>query len=320
MAKKKIAKPVVDTGQQLPVGSDLSRWEMQFREATGKLPASMGLNTRIAARDWLTQHPEAKQEWAQKKEQEFSALVVMFEAHGHKRREKIPRKLRERLAQDLPEFVWAMWDTLTEVDRHAQGVKWIEKYDPALEPKRQREWDESLVDWPYWHTVPKLTAQEFCILRHVHDPRKFVRDQNSVPDGEGKTLGERVADDVRIIDRSLGADAKKPGGEWVSWAQTQNWVIPSFLQMLAVIRADGGASSEIDSPEPQENSCSPVKAWQISSHFPVIANADENEMWWKNVMRDAKRYGLKDCRCGDGKKGVGGSLWRPELVAGWLVR
>ena len=36
-------------------------------------------------------------------------------------------------------------------------------------------------------------------------------------------------------------------------------------------------------------------------------------------MAGAKRYGLLDCRVGKGKKGPGGSLWRPHLIAAWLV-
>ena len=64
--------------------------------------------------------------------------------------------------------------------------------------------------------------------------------------------------------------------------------------------------------------CQPVSAWQICHHFPVIHNADENEKWWKDKMADAKRYRLLDCRVGEGKKGKG-SLWRPDMIAGWLV-
>jgi hypothetical protein len=37
-------------------------------------------------------------------------------------------------------------------------------------------------------------------------------------------------------------------------------------------------------------------------------------------MAEAKRYGLLECRVGEGKKGRGGgSLWRPNMVAGWLL-
>lgn len=66
--------------------------------------------------------------------------------------------------------------------------------------------------------------------------------------------------------------------------------------------------------------CQPVSAWQVWHHFPVFPNADDNEKWWKEKMADAKRYGLLECRVGEGKKGKGGgSLWRPDMIAGWLV-
>ena len=66
--------------------------------------------------------------------------------------------------------------------------------------------------------------------------------------------------------------------------------------------------------------CQPVSAWEVCHSFPVIPNADGNEKWWKEKMADAKRYGLLDCRVGEGKKGRGGgSLWRPAMIAGWLV-
>lgn len=71
--------------------------------------------------------------------------------------------------------------------------------------------------------------------------------------------------------------------------------------------------------EPAGSPCMPVSAWQIRHYFPVVRDADANEKWWKEKMADAERYGLLACRVGEGKKGPGGSLWRPHLVAAWLV-
>lgn len=68
------------------------------------------------------------------------------------------------------------------------------------------------------------------------------------------------------------------------------------------------------------NPCRSVNASQVRQHFAVIkSDADANAQWWKQKMRDAFRNGLAECRVGGGKKGPGGSLWRPDLVAGWLV-
>lgn len=67
------------------------------------------------------------------------------------------------------------------------------------------------------------------------------------------------------------------------------------------------------------NSCQAVPAARIRSCFAVMRDEDANDEWWKDKMRDAKRNGLAECRVGRGKPGPGGSLWRPELVAAWLV-
>ena len=66
--------------------------------------------------------------------------------------------------------------------------------------------------------------------------------------------------------------------------------------------------------------CQAVSAAEIRRHFRVIRDEDANDAWWKEKMRDAKRCGLAECRVGNGKGGRGGgSLWRPDLVAGWLA-
>ncbi len=67
------------------------------------------------------------------------------------------------------------------------------------------------------------------------------------------------------------------------------------------------------------NPCQPVAAWQIKHHFQIIKNPGANDEWWKEMMREAKRNGLAECRTGEGKRGPGGSLWRPDLVAAWLM-
>lgn len=63
-----------------------------------------------------------------------------------------------------------------------------------------------------------------------------------------------------------------------------------------------------------------VSAMQIKLHFAVInANEDANHEWWTKMMRNASDNGLHECRIGCGKRGRGGSLWRPDLIAAWLV-
>lgn len=65
--------------------------------------------------------------------------------------------------------------------------------------------------------------------------------------------------------------------------------------------------------------CQAVGASEIRRRFRVLSEPSANIDWWKKMMRDAKRNGLDVCRVGEGKKGPGGSLWRPDLVAAWLV-
>lgn len=82
-------------------------------------------------------------------------------------------------------------------------------------------------------------------------------------------------------------------------------------------------AEDFDSKEPlQECSssspCNPAEAWRIRKNFRVKHDEDENEAWWKTKMADAKKYGLLECRFGEGRKSTG-SLWRPDVIAGWLI-
>ncbi|WP_143058211.1 hypothetical protein [Nitrosovibrio sp. Nv6] len=67
------------------------------------------------------------------------------------------------------------------------------------------------------------------------------------------------------------------------------------------------------------NSCQPATAAKIIQYFKVKRDPDENAEWWKDKMREANRNGLAGCRVGEGRKGPGGSSWRPDDVAAWLV-
>lgn len=63
----------------------------------------------------------------------------------------------------------------------------------------------------------------------------------------------------------------------------------------------------------------PASAASIKMKFRVFPDSNKNHEWWTEKMRDAKRYRLADCRVGSGRRGLGGSTWRPDLVAAWLV-
>jgi len=62
-----------------------------------------------------------------------------------------------------------------------------------------------------------------------------------------------------------------------------------------------------------------VSASEIRWKFTVVKSEDANDQWWKKMMSNASDNGLKECRVGEGRKGYGGSLWRPDLIAVWLV-
>ncbi len=198
----------------------------------------------------------------------FESLTLALEDWFDKNLDELPVALRQRVEK---EFFPMPWDTLTSEQkqqlklmtaedqrkvalaaasgRRSVALQWDARNDPALEDQRTVGWECSIVGWDYWSRVPMLTAEEFCVLRHLHDPRNFEIDRNSTPDGVGKTLGERVSDDLRIIDRSLGPNAENPTAEWVTWAQQQSWNIPAYLRSFTI---------ECDAKSTLAGSCHPV--------------------------------------------------------------
>lgn len=241
----------------------------------------------------------------------FEPLLVALDGHWHEKRAQLPVGLRERLARDLAGIVYEQWDSLIEDGRRYQAAYWDYRNDPApeAEEKRTIDWDGVVVGWDYWQKVPLLTAEEFSVLRHVHDPRNFVDEKNNIPGGDGRTLGERVNDDVRIIERTHGLDAKKAMQEWVSWAQKQDWGIPSYL--LAAADRDGDADAD------QPRRTKPVTSKKIIAVF-VIPGQASNKKWWDRRMGEVKDYGLTGCRASPGR-GKRPSLWYPDQIAGWLI-
>lgn len=95
-----------------------------------------------------------------------------------------------------------------------------------------------------------------------------------------------------------------------------------LAQMESQERQDRGDFLDEQASSSQElptSSIAPVSAAKIILEFQVLKDFDQNDAWWKKEMRGASRNDLAPCRVGAGKKGPGGSLWRPELIAGWLI-
>jgi hypothetical protein len=93
------------------------------------------------------------------------------------------------------------------------------------------------------------------------------------------------------------------------------------IYQLRQVEAFERAFLESDTPELSSLASGRPSASKakIIAHFPVFSDPEKNAEWWDRQMRAAKDIpGLLDCRVGEGKKGRGGSLWRPDLVAVWL--
>jgi len=61
-----------------------------------------------------------------------------------------------------------------------------------------------------------------------------------------------------------------------------------------------------------------VSKEDIIFYFIVEKDGQKNRKWWEARMRDAKRYGLSECRASRGRGGQP-SMWIPDEVAGWLI-
>lgn len=159
----------------------------------------------------------------------FESLEAALEGWFDRPLAELPDALRHRVETDYSPMPW---DNVSPDNRRSVAAQWDYQNDPAFEDSRTVDREEFVVGWDYWQKVPLLIAEEFCILRHIHDPRKFNDEKNNTPGGIGKALGERVSDDLRIVERSLGPDTKMPVMEWVLWARQQCWDIPLYLRPL----------------------------------------------------------------------------------------
>jgi hypothetical protein len=88
------------------------------------------------------------------------------------------------------------------------------------------DWEEEAVDWLFWREAEELNAQQFSILRNVCDPRKFEVQKDGIPGGVGKTLEQRVNDDLLRIDDGTTRKIR----EWVNLACKKGLNIPRYLK------------------------------------------------------------------------------------------
>ena len=102
--------------------------------------------------------------------------------------------------------------------------------------------------------------------------------------------------------------------------------LASGLYVLAQVEAieaedfPSGDSGNAGGLHGTADSRAPVSAQQIRLNFAVLRDHGANGAWWDEKMSHAKRNGLAGSRVGNAMRGQsGGSLWRPDLVAGWLL-
>lgn len=158
---------------------------------------------------------------------EFLALVPALSDWFGADLANLPADVRARVERDFP--FPGSWDGLGPGHRRGVAEQWDTEHDPANEEAGQIGWDEEQAGWAYWRKVPVLTTQDFCILRHGYDPREFKRDRDSTPGDEGRTLGERVADDVRILSRAPTRSARKSLPDWIALAQRLTLDVPAYM-------------------------------------------------------------------------------------------
>ncbi|OFZ98273.1 MAG: hypothetical protein A3H35_08425 [Betaproteobacteria bacterium RIFCSPLOWO2_02_FULL_62_17] len=183
--------------------------------------------------------------------QEFVPLTRELEGWFEKPLTDLPEEKRQRVGG----VFLVAWDQLTPEQRRIFAEQWDYQHDPAIEAERTQGWEEAIVDWRYWGQLPTLSAEEFCILRHVTDPRKFESERQTIPGGAGATLGQRVEDDLRrvVADSAVSEKKRLPLGRWVSWASKVGLICPGFM------RTNADAASKDDVTEGRDRHYSSVE-------------------------------------------------------------
>jgi hypothetical protein len=93
-----------------------------------------------------------------------------------------------------------------------------------------------------------------------------------------------------------------------------------LLQEVEAIEAADFPAAESEVSVGAISSLPPVTALEIRLNFAVFRDYDRNQAWWKEMMSHAKQNGLSQSRIGTAQRGQsGGSLWRADLVAAWLL-
>lgn len=96
--------------------------------------------------------------------------------------------------------------------------------------------------------------------------------------------------------------------EWYESTRGTNGV-SDFSLALGFLKALAG---------PGDQHGQPVTSSAIMKAFRKMPNDGENEKWWDDRLRGAKKYKLTDARALLGRAKIQ-SMWHPALVASWLI-
>lgn len=197
---------------------------------------------------------------------------------------KLPKALRERVRRDFPD-----WDKSSPEQR----------YELATDQKIQ--YLQRLYRLPEWNSQHGAEDEQ---------KRQAVRELFERKEALERKIKEVKNDPVlSVSDRHLRNSQLaelEPELEKIEFQWRQ-------------VRGDFHSEKSPLAIENKPTACQAVSAAQIRRSFPIFKDEDRNDTWWKKKMRAGADNGLEDCRVGAGKKGPGGSMWRPDMIAGWLV-
>lgn len=211
-------------------------------------------------------------------------LLGAIKKYFGKQLAKLPKALRERVRRDFPD-----WDKLSPEQR----------YELATDQKIQYlQIHYRLSEWNSQHD-PEDEQKRQAVRELFERKKEIERKIKEVKSDPVLSVSDRHLRNTQLAE--LGPELEKIELEWQQ------------------ARGDFLSEQNPLSVENKSTACHAVSAGQIRRGFPVFKDEDRNDTWWKKKMRAGADNGLVDCRVGAGKKGPGGSMWRPDLITGWLM-
>lgn len=163
----------------------------------------------------------------------------------------------------------------SSIDRDAaQARKLAAEAEAAEAARKERELEDAaaaLIDWDFWCAMPSVKTWEACALSISIDPDKLQHEPNARLAGPGKgplflltsfptkAAEEKFSKRLRLLTANRSDSSKFSHGtpdevrldEFVAWAKSVNWLLPSRLAVieLRVIAPAGSSASQIKSTE-----------------------------------------------------------------------